>query len=112
MKDYVNQIENHTGQKLKALRTDSGMEYNSENFNSWMKDKGITKETSAPYMQSQNGLAEQTIQMLNNTTSALLQHSGLGKTFWRDVIIYSSFILNSLPKKGETLSPYQKINGS
>lgn len=51
-------IENQTGNRIKYLRTDNGLEYLSERFTDLCKNSGITRHLTTPRTPQQNGLAE------------------------------------------------------
>ena len=51
-------IENQTENKIKILRTDNGIECESNEFHDFFKEVGIKRETTTPYTPEQNGVAE------------------------------------------------------
>jgi len=42
-------IENQTEKKIKTLRTDNGIEHESNEFHDFYKGNGIKRETTTPY---------------------------------------------------------------
>ena len=63
--EWLANIENQTGRKLKCLRTDNGGEFKSEEFVKFCREPGIRREYTAPYTLKQNRIVErmnQTIQ--------------------------------------------------
>ena len=51
-------VENHTGNKLRSLRSDNGGEYVSKAFQDFCDAKGIKRELTTPFNPSQNGVVE------------------------------------------------------
>ena len=51
-------MENQSGKKVKALRSDNGGEYISKEFVDFCVEMGIKREFTALYTLSQNGVAE------------------------------------------------------
>ena len=51
-------LKNQFGRKIKRIRSDRGREYESNEFNSFVRSLGIIHETTLPYSPSSNGVAE------------------------------------------------------
>ena len=47
-KEYKNEVENQLDKRIKALRTDRGGEYFSNEFNTYLKDCGIIPQLTPP----------------------------------------------------------------
>lgn len=105
--DFVEFMERQTTWNCKRIRTDGAAELNSKFFMDWCRDSRIIKETSAPYCQSQNGLAERNIQSINNMITCMLLQSGLTKTYWAEAAPYAAYVLNRIPRRDSTLCPYE-----
>ena len=56
---YRNFVENQLDRKIKALRTDQGREYLSDQFRNLCNEKAIKHQLSIPRTLQQNGVAEQ-----------------------------------------------------
>lgn len=109
IQNFVEKMENLTGERVRVIRTDGAAEYNSHGYKQWLEKKGIVKETSAPYCQSQNGLAERNIQTLNNMATCLLIQAGLPPSFWAYAVTYAARLRNSLPTKVSNTTPYEQM---
>ena len=57
-KHFVTEVEAQTGLKIRFFRSDRGGEFMGKEFDTFLADKGIIRETSAPDTPQQNGLAE------------------------------------------------------
>jgi transposase InsO family protein len=51
-------VENKINTKIKALRTDRGREYLSEQFKTFYDENGIARQLTILYTPQQNGIAE------------------------------------------------------
>ena len=52
------EVEAQTGLKIRFFRSDRGGKFMGKEFDTFLADKGIIRETSAPDTPQQNGLAE------------------------------------------------------
>ena len=57
-KEFKARVENLTGKRIKALRTDRGTEYVNKEMASFLSEHGIRHDKTAPYTPQQNGVAE------------------------------------------------------
>ena len=57
-KEFELCVTNQCGNPIATLRTDKGGEYLSNEFNIYLKSKGIQPELTAPCSPAQNGVAE------------------------------------------------------
>ena len=57
-KEFLREVENQFGRKIKRFRSNRGREYESINFNSYVQSLGIIHETTPPYSPASNGVAE------------------------------------------------------
>ena len=57
-KRYINLVENQLDKRVKALRTERGREYLSEQFKILYNEKGIKRQLTIPETPQQNGIAE------------------------------------------------------
>ncbi|SGY12425.1 BQ5605_C011g06503 [Microbotryum silenes-dioicae] len=81
-KDWLMEIENETGCRVKTLRSDNGGEYVSTAFNGFCVARGIRHELTIPYTPKQNGRAERLNRSIVEGTLALLIDLGLPRTCW------------------------------
>src|SRR3990167_2315430 len=110
--NFIIKLEKQTGNTVKILRTDNATEYNSQKLKDFANTKGIKLEKSAPYKQSQNGLAERAIGTITDTAITLLQQAGLPHYYWGYAVLYAAELLNRSPTTAlNGITPYQKWNG-
>ena len=68
--------ENQSGKKLKALRTDSGGEFLSNEFIVFCDENRIHRQLTAPYTPQQIGVAEQKSRTVVEMARTLLKAQG------------------------------------
>ena len=71
-----------SGHKLKTLRTDNGGEFNSNEFENYLKSEGVKYESSVQKTQEQNGVAERLNRTLIEAVRGMLIQSILPQKFW------------------------------
>ena len=57
-KEWLQLVENETGNRLKKFRTDGGGEFISNEFDDFCKGKGIKRQLTTAHTPQQNGVAE------------------------------------------------------
>ena len=85
--EYKNYAENHTGRKIKRVRSDNGGEYCNTGLDQALIDAGIKRELTVPYTPQQIGVSERKNRTLIEPTRTMLYESGLPKTFWGEAAI-------------------------
>lgn len=90
--------ENFTGKRLKHLQSDNGREYITQEFEEFLKRKGISRRLTIPYSQEQNGVAEKRNRTLLDTRCLKLE-SNLPDSLWTEAINTFNYLRNRLPTK-------------
>ena len=87
------------------LRTDNGGEYLSQEFQDYLKSKGIQHELTVPHTPEQNGVAERMNQTL---VGAMISHASLPTSYWAEAIATAAHIRNRVPTTAitEDTTPY------
>ena len=88
-----------------TIRSDNGSEFIDSNFVALCLSKGIRRELSPPY--GHVYLVERVIRTIQDDARALLQQSGMNKSFWADAVSYATYVYNRLPSR---LSPKSKFH--
>src|SRR5204863_1388254 len=68
-------------------------------FQDWIKSKGITLETSAPYTPEQNGSAERSGGVIISRARAMRVHANLPEHLWPEIVPAAAYVLNRTPNK-------------
>ena len=99
-KAFVMAIEKSTGQTIRFFRSDRGGEFMSDKFSEFLKERGITRQTSTPHTPQQNGLAERMMRTLVGSALAMLHHAGMSKGFWAEAAVVAAHLHNRSPRHG------------
>nr|GFA82942.1 retrotransposon protein, putative, Ty1-copia subclass [Tanacetum cinerariifolium] len=95
----VNEVELQLGKKIKALRSDRGGEYLSQEFKDYLSNNGIVQHLTSTYTPQQNGVSERRNHTLLDTVQSMFNFTTLPLSFW-DYALESAFrILNMVPTK-------------
>ena len=81
-KNYKAEAENQLDRNFLWFRSDRGGEYFSNEFYLFCAKHGIIHESTPPYSHQSNGMAEGKNQTLIDLVNAMLDTSGLSKTWW------------------------------
>ena len=91
---------------MKALRTDRGREFMSEDFPSYCNDHGIHKQLTQARTPHQNGVAERRNRSLIEKARSLLFESKVPMFLWTELVNTANYLINRGPTKangGQTL---------
>ena len=89
----INQME----RKLKYLRTENGLEFLSEKFETFYRTQGISKHKTVRAIPQQNGVAERKNRTLLERVKCLLLNSRLPKVFWGEAVTTTAYLINRSP---------------
>jgi transposase InsO family protein len=104
---YVSLVENQLDKSIKALRTDRGREYLSEQFKELCDEKGIMRQLTMPRTPQQNGVAERRNRTLLEMVRSIMEQANLPISYWGDAILAAAYILNQVPSKSVPSTPYE-----
>ncbi|KAK1685584.1 hypothetical protein QYE76_046432 [Lolium multiflorum] len=107
-KIFKAEAENQLDRKIKRLRSDRGGEYFSNEFDSFCAEHGIIHERTPPYSPQSNGVAERKNRTLTDLVNAMLDTSGLSKAWWGEAILTACHVLNRVPTKNKTITPFEE----
>ncbi|KAH0769068.1 hypothetical protein KY290_013049 [Solanum tuberosum] len=91
-------VENQSGFRIQSMRSENGKEYNSEEFNKFCEEPGITHQLNAPYTPQQNGVSERRNRYIMEILG-MLHEKELLKFFWAKAANTAVFLQNRLPTK-------------
>ena len=77
-------VKKESGKKVKALRSDNGGEYISDEFKDFCKAEGIRRELIAPHNPQQNRVAERKNKTIVGAARAMLHDQGLPLHLWAE----------------------------
>jgi len=79
-----------------AIKMDRGSEFVNDELKRWCHSQGIRFQMTAPYLPSQNGVAECMNRMLGELARAMLMASKLPQFLWEPTIAHAAYICNRL----------------
>uniref|UniRef100_A0A5S6QJY9 Integrase catalytic domain-containing protein n=1 Tax=Trichuris muris TaxID=70415 RepID=A0A5S6QJY9_TRIMR len=89
--EFIRMAERQTGQKMKTIRTDNGLEYCGTVM---FKKSGIKHERSNVETPQMNGVAERVNRTLMDLVRSMLKSSGLPKQFWAEAVTAAAYVRN------------------
>jgi hypothetical protein len=87
-------IENQTGKRLKAVRSDRGGEFSSGNFKEFCDKHGIKREYTIPKTPQQNGVVERQNRSVQQMERSMMNERNIPQTYWVEAIHIAVHILN------------------
>jgi len=112
IKDYATMIKWKFGKFPKWMCFDNGTKLVNTETKAWAGQRGIELEVTAPYSQSQNGVAERFNRTHMELAWAMLFAKGLPEFLWDQAIAHANYLRNRAPTwvlKG--LTPYEAWHG-
>ena len=110
-KTFMNMVENQLDRRIKALRTDRGREYLSEEFKTLCDEKGIEHQLSIPGTPQQNGVTKRRNRTLLNMVRSMMAQANLPIFYWGDALLTATYTLNYVPSKSITTTLYELWTG-
>uniref|UniRef100_A0AAV1UKU7 Integrase catalytic domain-containing protein n=1 Tax=Peronospora matthiolae TaxID=2874970 RepID=A0AAV1UKU7_9STRA len=85
--EYAAMAETQTGKRVKYLQSDNGGEYKSDKLARFCAERGIQQRFTPPYTPQLNGVAERMNRTLVECARCMMEHAGLGKSYWGEAVI-------------------------
>jgi len=83
--------------KIRALRSDNGGEYVSQEFKDFCAAEGIRQELAAPHNPQQNGLVERNNRIIVGAVWAMLHDQGIPLHLWAEACNIVVYLHNRIP---------------
>ncbi|GJT88266.1 retrotransposon protein, putative, ty1-copia subclass [Tanacetum coccineum] len=106
-KVFKSEVELQLGKKIKALRSDRGGEYLSQEFKEYLGKNGIVQHLTSPYTPQQNGVSERRNRTLLDMVRSMFNLTTLPLSFWDYALESAVRILNMFPTKKVEKTPYE-----
>ncbi|KAM1409238.1 hypothetical protein ACFX2I_009652 [Malus domestica] len=110
-KEFKNEVEKQTGKQIKILRSDRGGEYLSNEFLDYLKECGIISQWTPPGTPQLNGVSERRNRTLMNMVRSMMSSADLPVTFWGYALYTAAYLLNRVPSKSVSQTPYEIWHG-
>ena len=110
-KGFKTLLENQIKERIKFFRSDGGGEFNSTEFQLYLRENGIKWEPSAPHTPEQNGKVERNNNTIMSSTRSMLKEKRLPSALWGEVAKTAAYLRNRAPGIGDK-TPYQMLNNA
>lgn len=87
-------ITNESRCNIGTLRIDNEGEYVSNEFEKYLKSKGIRHEFTVPHLPQQNGVAERMNCTLMESARSMIAHAKLPNSFWAEAVATAAYVRN------------------
>ncbi len=113
IRQFITDTENRLSTKVKTIRSDSGGEFMSNEFKSFLNAKGITRERTVPGNSEQNGVVERAQRTLQNAARSMLGMAKMPYGFWGEAMLTATYLKNRTITKAlrADLTPYEVFYG-
>lgn len=108
-KNWKITVERQTGKKVKALRTDNGLEYVSNEFSNYCKSEGIIRHLTVRGTRQQNGIAERMNRAILERVRCMILGAGVSKGFWGEIAKNACYLINRCPSSALSFKTPQEI---
>ena len=82
LREFNALVEKDSGKQVKALRSDNGGEYISNEFKNYYKKEGIRRELISTHNPQHNGVMKRKNRMIVGAARAMLHDQGLPMNLW------------------------------
>nr|GEZ29087.1 retrotransposon protein, putative, Ty1-copia subclass [Tanacetum cinerariifolium] len=110
-KVFKNKVENQLRKIIKALRSDRGGEYISQEFKEYLKACGIVQQLTPPYTPQHNWVSERRNRTFLDMVRSMMNLTTLPLSFWDYALESVTRILNMVPTKKVDKTPYESWYG-
>ncbi|GJX24856.1 retrotransposon protein, putative, ty1-copia subclass [Tanacetum coccineum] len=106
-KVFKNEVENQLEKTIKALRSDRGGGYISQEFKHYLKACGIVQQLTPPHTPQHNGVFEMRNHTLLDMVRSMINITTLSLSFWDYALETAIRILIMVPTKKVDKKPYE-----
>ncbi|GJY95102.1 retrotransposon protein, putative, ty1-copia subclass [Tanacetum coccineum] len=106
-KVFKNEVENQLGKTIKALRSNRGGEYISQESKDYLKVCRIFQRLTPPYTPQHNGVSKRRNRTLLDLVRLMMNLTTLPLSFWDYALESATRILNMVPTKKVDKTPYK-----
>ena len=112
IKEHGTLINRKFGKYPKWMRFDNGKELVNAETKAWAAEHGIQLEVTAPYSQSQNGVAERFNRTHMELARAMLFAKNLPDFLWDYAVAHANYLRNRAPTRAlKGMTPYEAWHG-
>ena len=96
---FHDMLKNQFDAKVSGIRSNNGKEYFNQYLTPYLQKEGIIHYSSYNDTPQQNGIAERKNRHLLEITRALIFQMNVPKSFWGEVVLTATYLINSLPSR-------------
>ncbi|KAL0394744.1 UNVERIFIED_CONTAM: hypothetical protein Slati_4440600 [Sesamum latifolium] len=101
-------VEKKSGFEIKALRTNRGGEFTSNEFKAFCEMHEIRRPMTIPRTPQQNSIAERKNRIILNMARTKLKSKAMLKEFWAEAVAYVVYLSNRSPTRSlEKITPQE-----
>ncbi|GJU30120.1 retrotransposon protein, putative, ty1-copia subclass [Tanacetum coccineum] len=104
---HTDEVQNQLRKPIKALRSDHGGEFTSQEFLDHLKEHGIVSQCTPPYTLQHNSMSERINRTLLDMVRSMICQTTLPKSFWDYALEFVAHLLNMVPTKKVEKTPYK-----
>jgi len=98
-KKFKAHVEKESGLVIKAMRSDRGGEFTSNEFQKYCEDNGIRRQLTVPRTPQQNGVAERKNRTILEMAMSMLKSKRLPKELWAEAVACAVYLSNRSPTR-------------
>jgi hypothetical protein len=91
---WLTEMRGSFGRYPGAFRSDNGGEFSSTFFERLLMERGVQKQTSAPYTPQQNGVSERVNRTLLDMVRAMIKQSQTPPAIWAEAMRHATWLKN------------------
>ena len=107
LKHFIKFCKTFTGNSVKTIRTDNGIEFVNRERAKLFEGEGIIHEKSVSYTSEQNGKIERDMRTVAEAARSMLHAKKLDDHLWAEAVNTTVYVLNRTSKKVDEKTPYQ-----
>lgn len=109
-REYKAMLKTQHNAEIVKLRTDSGGEYTSNEFEEMLSQAGTEHQSKPPRTSAYRGISERLNRTLMDKARAMLKAKDLPKQLWAEAIHYATFLKNcSVTKLLPNTTPFERV---
>ncbi|KAA0052398.1 copia-type polyprotein [Cucumis melo var. makuwa] len=98
-KTFKSLVEKESGHYIKALRSDKGGKFTSNEFKTFYAKNGMRQPMIDPFTPQQNGVVERKSRPILNMARSTLKSKKMPKEFWAQVVECAMYLSNRSPTR-------------
>ena len=112
LRQFVAMVETQFETKIRQWQSDAGGEYKSEQFDDFLRDRGIEILTSLPYVHQQNGRAERFNRTIMEKAQSMRLDACIPQSWWEFAVNHAVHVYNRTPmSRLKWKTPFELLHG-